>query len=200
MTDFDLDRLGDMWRQPPDAAELERLQRTARSVGRRARLQYLLDVTAAVVVAGAVLFLVVSSGRPDTAVIGGAAILVLLVNSIRQRRLRQVELRSLSGATEDMLDQSIERVETTLRHNRVTLVVIGPAIGLAMLFAATAEGGETPIRSVIGAVPWLRVLWFAFGIGAIAGIFVFLLYAIRRGKRELERLRALRNSFHAESS
>ena len=37
MSDFDLDRLGDVWRQQPDPAEMERLQRTAAAVSRRAR-------------------------------------------------------------------------------------------------------------------------------------------------------------------
>ena len=44
MSDFDLDRLGDVWRQQPDPAEMERLQRTAIAVARRARLSAILDI------------------------------------------------------------------------------------------------------------------------------------------------------------
>ena len=43
MSDFDLDRLGDVWRQQPDPAEMERLRRTAIAVaasgGRRGLLK-----------------------------------------------------------------------------------------------------------------------------------------------------------------
>ena len=44
MTDFDLDRLGDVWRQQPDPAEMERLQRSAAAVSRRARWAQLVDI------------------------------------------------------------------------------------------------------------------------------------------------------------
>lgn len=198
MTDLDLERLGDMWRQQPDQAELERLQRSARAVSRRARLQQVADAVAAAVVAGAVLFLVVTSGRPTTVVVGGAALLVLLVSNVRQRRLRQIELRSLSGTTENMLDQSIDRVGTTLRHNRISLAAVGPVLVLALIFGATAEGGETPLRAWLASAPLLRALWLGMGVAVLGGIVFSLLFAIRRGRRELERLQTLRNSYRAE--
>jgi hypothetical protein len=200
MTDLDLDRLGDVWRQQPDAAEIERLQRAASAVRRRARLQQFADLAAAVVVAGVVLLLVIASGRPQTVILGGAAILVLLFSNIRQRRLRRIELRSLSGTTEGMLDQSIERVATTLRFNRITILAFGPVVALSMLFAATADSGDIPaLRRSIGSDPLVGALWFGAGLAILAGIVVFLLLAIARGKRELERLRAMRASYGSEA-
>src|SRR5207237_8830035 len=59
MSDFDLDRLGDVWRQQPDPAEMERLRRTAIAVARRARLGAIVDVLAAVAVAAVVFVLVI---------------------------------------------------------------------------------------------------------------------------------------------
>lgn len=197
MTDLDLERLGDVWRQQPDPEELDRLRRTALAVSRRARLQQVLDLVAAVVVASVVLFLVVSSGRTGTVLMGCAAILVLLVSHVRQRRMRQIELRSLSGTTEDMLDQSIERVETAVRHHRFSLIAIGPVLALALLFAATAEEDGALLGAVSGA-PLLRAVWFGVALALIAGIPLFLLFAVRRGRRELERLWAMRNSYRAE--
>ena len=44
MSDFDLDRLGDVWRQQPDPAEMERLQKSAAAVARRARRAQVVDV------------------------------------------------------------------------------------------------------------------------------------------------------------
>jgi len=199
MTDLDLERLGDMWRQPPDPVELERLQRSANAVRRRARLQQVTDIAAAIIVGAVVLFLVFSSGKVEAAVVGSAAILVLLFSNVRQRRLRQVELRSLSGTTEEMLDQSIERVEATLRFNRITSLAFGPVVALSLLFAASADAGEIhALRRSIGAEPLLGALWFAVGLAVLAGILIFLLLAIRRGKRELDRLQALRASYGHE--
>ena len=196
MTDLDLERLGDVWRQQPDPEELKRLQRSAQGVRRRAQLQQILDVVTATLVAGVVLYFVSTSGRIDAVLVGTAAILVLLLNSVRQRRLREVELRSLAGSTEDMLDQSIERVETTQRHNRWSLIGIGPACALAMFFAATADGGN--LRGVLG-TPELRVMLFGAGIALMVGLFVFLVLALRRGRRELDRLRSLRNAYRTDS-
>ena len=122
MTDFDLDRLGDVWRQQPDPAELERLQKSAATVARRARISQVTDIVVAVAVAAVVIFLVASNPRPVTVAVGGAAILVLLVGNIRLRRVRQIELKHLAGGTEEMLDQSIIRAETTVRHHRFSLL------------------------------------------------------------------------------
>lgn len=198
MTDLDLERLGDMWRQQPDPAELERLHRSANIVRRRARLKQVSDVAAAVIVGGVVLFLVISSGKIEAAMAGSAAILVLLVSNVRQRRLRQVELRSLSGATEDMLDQSIARVETTLRHNRISLAAIGPVVALGTIFAASVENGQGPLGSFLSADPVLRGLWWGGALAVLAATILVPLLSIRRGKRELQRLHALRNSYRAE--
>ena len=115
MSDFDLDRLGDVWRQQPDPAEMERAAAhrrsrcaAARALGRDHR--HLRGAGRR----GVVIFLVLQS-QAQTFVMGSAAILVLLGSNFRQRRLRQVELSSLTGTTEEMLDQSIARVETDAR-------------------------------------------------------------------------------------
>jgi len=79
MTDLDLDRLGDLWRQRPTAAELESLRRTAAAVQRKARWGLWIDNGAAIVVAAVVLILVLSNPTFDTMLVGGAAIVVLLV-------------------------------------------------------------------------------------------------------------------------
>ena len=122
MTDFDLDRLGDVWRQQPDPAEMERLQKSAAAVARRAQITQVTDIVAAIAVAAVVIFLVASNPKPGTMVIGSAAILILLFSNIRLRRVRRIELEQLTGGTEEMLDQSIGRVETSLRHLRVSII------------------------------------------------------------------------------
>jgi protein-S-isoprenylcysteine O-methyltransferase Ste14 len=198
MTDFDLDRLGGVWRQQPDPEEMARLQRTAAAVNRRARLSRILDVAAGVVVSVAVILLVLSNPQIETFMMGAAAILVLLGSNIRQRKLRQVELKGLTGSTEDMLDQSIERVETQVRHNRFTLIAMGPVFAIAVLFAAAAERQPGSLMGRLSGAPLFRILWLGAWVAAIGCLLVFLIYAIRRGRRELERLAAMRESYRKE--
>jgi len=199
MTDLDLDRLGDVWRQQPDPAEMDRLQRSAAAVSRRARLAWVVDIVAAVAVAVVVILLVLSNPKIGTFLIGSATILVLLGSNIRLRKLRQVELRSLTGSTEDMLDQSIERIETTLKHNRLSLIAGGPALLIGLLSATTAD------RSVISGLfpalrdlPLSRTMWSGLVIVALAIAALVIALGIRRGRRELVRLRAMREAYRHE--
>jgi len=198
MTDLDLDRLGDVWRQQPDPAELERLRRTAATVSRRARVALIVDAGVAIVAAAVVVLLVLSNPKVQTFALGGAAILLLLGSNVRQRRLRRVELRSLSGGTEDMLDQSIERVETELKHNRVSLAAMGPVLLVGILFAGAAESRVASLFPAAGHLPMFRTLLVGLAVVIIAGAAVFLALAIRRGRRELERLRAMREAYRHE--
>ena len=199
MSDFDLERLGDVWRQQPGPAEMEQLQRTAAGVSRRARFAQIFDIGAGIVVSGVVILLVLSNPRTETVVMGAAAILVLLISNIRLRRLRQVELRSLTGSTEDMLNQSIDRVEKTIKYNRFSLFAMGPGLIVGILVAAAALGQRG--GSILGGlydVFALRYLWRGLTIAALLGGVLFITFAIRRGRRELERLVAMRDSYRHE--
>lgn len=198
MTDLDFDRLGDVWRRQPDPAEMERLQRTAAAVSKRARLAQIVDVVASLAVAGVVVLLVLANPGSATVVMGVAAILVLLAGNVRQRKLRQVELRSLAGGTEDMLDQSIERIETTLRHNRFSLIGIGPALLLASLFAATVERPAEAMLGSLADLPYFRALWVGGWLIALVGSILYIRQSMRRSGRELERLTAMRESYRQE--
>jgi hypothetical protein len=198
MNEFDLDRLGDVWRQQLDPAELERLQRTAAAVRRRARLASIVDVGAAVIVGVVVVLLVLSSPKADTIAIGSAAILVLLISNIRLRRLREVELRSLAGTTEAMLDQSIERVESTLRYRRFVLVAAVPTIVIGNMVASSAERSLGSLVDSLRAIPGFPIAWGIFWLTVLAGMAVFMALSIRRGRRELARLKAMRDAYRQE--
>ncbi|HYI47872.1 MAG TPA: hypothetical protein VEX35_05340 [Allosphingosinicella sp.] len=194
MTDLDLDRLGDVWRQQPDPAELERLRRSAIAVARRARFARIVDIGGAIAVGAAVIALVVLNPTIETSLVGAAVLLVLLGSNIRLRNLRQVELKSLSGSTEDMLDQTIERIETTVKYNRFLLIIAVPAMLVGGLFI-TMVGLD--LYAVFGTnlhSPKIRVV----GLAAFAGVIAYLFVATRRNRRELGRLRAMRESYRYE--
>jgi hypothetical protein len=196
MSDFDLDRLGDVWRQQPDAAEMERLQKSASAVARRARRAQVVDIGAALIVSAVVIFLVVSHPKLGTFLMGAAAILILLAGNIRLRRLRQVELRNLTGSTEEMLDQSITRVETTVRHHRFGAIGIGPAFVIGTLLAYAAQSQS--IFFTLQNWSTFRLFWVAAGVSLVAAGMVYSWRSMQRGKRELERLRIMREAYRHE--
>jgi len=96
-----------------------------------------------------------------------------------------------------MLDQSIERVGTTIRHNRFTLIALGPCLVFGILLASVADrgGGSLPILSQD---PLVHLLLTGGPLVAVAGVFIFLFLAVRRGRRELERLQAMRETYRQE--
>lgn len=200
MTDFDLDRLGDVWRAQPDPAEIARLQRTAMAVSRRARWSQVVDIGAAIAVIAVVIFLVASNPKAETVLIGSAAVLVLLYSNVRLRRVRQVELKSLTGSTEEMLNQSIDRIDKTIRYNRFSLFAMGPGLLVGVLVAAAAvekRGGASIFGALYDEFAFLY-LWRGVTIALLVGGVVFVSLAIRRGRRELERLVEMRNSYRQE--
>jgi hypothetical protein len=199
MSDFDLDRLGDVWRQQPDPAEMARLQRTAIAVARRARLSAILDICAALAVAAVVIVLVLTNPKVETLVMGSAALFVLLWSNIRLRKVREVQLRELAGTTENMLDQSIARVETTLRHHKFTLFGT-PTVFLIFWVGFTTTAAPRPESMIanLRAIPWFRTTLLGGAFAAMVGLAVFLFVSIRRGRRELERLQAMREAYRQE--
>jgi hypothetical protein len=198
MSDFDLDRLGDVWRQQPDPEEMQRLQRTAIAVARRARLAAIMDLCAAFAVAAVVIILVITNPKLQTVVMGSAAILVLLGSNIRLRRLRRIELMRLTGTTEDMLDQSIARVETTLRHHKFTLYAMPPVLLGTFIFAASVAPERRAILGAFADIFWFRTLLFAASTTALVAFAIFVIFSLRRCRRELNRLNAMREAYREE--
>lgn len=199
MSDFDLDRLGDLWRAQPDAAEMAALQRAAAAVARRARWGQLADFALSALVSVAVVILVWSNPTTKTALVGGAAILLMLSSHVRQRQLRKLELEELAGSSEQMLDQSIERVEATIKRNRFGLIGVVPGFLVGIAFAATLESER---RSELMAM--LVANQLTTGIAAIAivaglvGLSIYFVHMARRNRAELERLKALRDDYRRE--
>ena len=66
----------------------------------------------------------------------------MLISTIRQRRLRALELATLSAPTEQMLDQSILRAQTTVRRAWLSLWMTPPGLLLGIGFGAVLDRGE----------------------------------------------------------
>jgi hypothetical protein len=200
MTDLDLDRLGDLWRQRPTAEEMESVRRTAETVRRKARWAQWIDSAAAVLVATIVLVLVLSNPSFDTMLVGGAAIVVLLLSQARTRRLRAEELRSLTGSTQEMLDQSIARARATLKRTRFQLLAMGPSFALGLGVAALVDrnSGEFYGRLFFESG---MALWIVGGAVLVLGLIAFgFNRSMNTTRGELSRLEVLREAYKTEGS
>jgi hypothetical protein len=201
VTDPDLEELGKLWRKEPDAEEMRGLHRSAEQVMRRARLALVFEYVLAAVTVGVVLF-IVAYNPPDrqTAIAGSAAILVLLLSQMRQRRLRQWELQSLTREPETMIQRSIARVESTLKRAWWGAVVIGPATLFGVIFAFIAdEGNGQGALSRLRAEPGGGTAIVAGAAAVVLGVIIHLARTIRRSNREISRLRQLKEAFRVEN-
>jgi hypothetical protein len=109
-------------------------------------------------------------------------------------------LRGLTGTTEAMLDQSIERVATTRKRNLFGLISMIPGIAIGYLFASTVvphSGNERFIMAVadFGVRPLVIP---AIIIVIVLATAIRLVRSIRASGRELERLIALRDAYRRE--
>jgi hypothetical protein len=195
MNDFDLERLGEVWREEPPAAEVEWMRRSALEVSRRARMAQRLEAVAALLVGGMAIAFVIVSPSIQTALAAGGAILVLLVTQARQRRLRALELRALTGSTEEMLDQAIARTQAMIKRNWFSLVGMGPAtiLGLALAHSARLNLAEGPLPEHLsrGRVTVAMAL-------LLLGVAAYLAVIIRRDRAQLRRLNSHRESYRRE--
>lgn len=201
MSEIDLDRLGDVWRAQPDPAETERLQRSAEAVRRRARIGQLADVWLALVVSTVVLILMLSNPTAETGLVGGAAIMLILFSTVRQRRLRALELATLGAPTEQMLAQSILRAETTARRAWISLLMIPPGLVLGLGFGAMLDRGQgSGLLQRLAESSTLKILAAVMLSLAVAAICVHFLRIRRQARRELERLIQLRQAYEVENA
>jgi hypothetical protein len=199
VTDPDFEELGKLWRKEPDAEEMRGLHRSAEQVMRRARLAQTTDFVLTASAAGIILMLVAYNPDWRTASVGVAAILVMLWTQIHRRRLRQWDLQSLASDPETMIDRSILRLEATLKRATFALLFVGPATILGVLFGFTVEQAHQPQSlGLLQAGPEVRKAVVAGAIGMLGGVVVHAIRALVRGRRELARLKQLREDYRAE--
>lgn len=199
MTEIDLDRLGDVWRAQPDTAEVERLRHAAEAVQRRARWGQLADFWLAWLVAGVILALAIVNPQLKTSLVGGFIILYLLYSTVRQRRLRAIELQTLTGSTERMLDQMIAQAEATAKRSRMNLIGTGPALLLGLGFAAALDRGTgaSPLQK-LSTIPWVGTVAVPALVIALAVAVLHQLRTNIRARREIGRLKVLRDAYRTE--
>ena len=197
MTDFDLDRLGELWRQDPEPAEIERMRQSAAAISRRARRAQLADNLGMIVTCTAMLTLVILNRNPGTLLAAAAALLLLLYTFVRNRTLRETEIGMLTGTTEEMLDQSIERAQSTRKRARLNLIA-GPIMILVIAAMLSTRGAARGILATKFHLP----PWSAMAVAIVSAVLIVAMMIgyvriYRRSGLELERLAALRDAYRA---
>lgn len=200
MTDFDLDRLGEMWRKAPDPAEMEKLRQTAEAVGRRARRAQRTEAALALVVSAAMLALALANPKLSTLLIAAAAIALMLGSSLRQRKLRALETKELTGTAEQMLDQAIARVRATLKRVRAGLFVAVPGVIIGVAFGTALRNG--PDGNIVGRIID-RLSGDPMAAAQLAAVLlalhVYVFVVMRRSRQELKRLTTLLKAYRHEA-
>ena len=197
MNEFDLDRLARVWQEEPPKAEIAWLEKNALLARRRARSGQWLEAAFAIAVAAIVVVLVLIRPAAETVAAGGGALILLLMSQRRQRRLRAHELESLSGSTEDMLDQSIARARAAEKRGWLGLISIGPATALGLLLAHTVLG-HPGSRLISEDIARGRTALIASIL--VVSMVLHLILAIRRNRAEFVRLVTLRDAYRGEEN
>ncbi|MGF1550604.1 MAG: hypothetical protein ACFBQW_08790 [Sphingomonadaceae bacterium] len=197
MNEFDLDELGHIWRQQPSREEMTALVKSARRIRKRARIALIFDYMLAILVSGAVLASVIISARLETTIVGAAAIFIMLYSQIRERRYRMAELKSMTGNTEKMLDLAIEREEGRLKRSRSSLLYLGPATLLGIIFASVSSR-KSIIQLIDGDSQFDPVVLAIVGL-ALLVITVHFFFTMKTSRKRLERLKYLRQDYNKEN-
>ena len=197
MTDFDLERLGSLWRTEPEPEGIRELQKSARAASRRARRALVLDFILTGIAVGTVLFILAVNPNVPALIVGGLAVGVAIRGQLRQRRLRRIELQELTGDTESMINGSIARVEATLKRASSGLIVLGPAVLLGLLFGFIVERGGDALQ-IFDPGSWRAIVATILAVFIVLVTLAQLAVTLRRGRRELNRLLELRQAYRLE--
>jgi hypothetical protein len=199
VNEFDLDRLGSLWRTEPGAEELSKLRRSAESARRRAYWTSLLDYGLAAIAVSTVLMILAFNPNFEAILVGAAAVVVAIMSLTGRKRARRIELQSLAGDTESMLETSIAAVETRLKRSKSGLMVLGPSILLGVLFGFIVDkgGGGAALPTLEGEA-WRGMVVRGLLIFIIGLTTIQLILSVRRSRAELDRLFQLQEAYRLE--
>ncbi|HEU0099794.1 MAG TPA: hypothetical protein VFQ67_13600 [Allosphingosinicella sp.] len=191
------EELADLW-QDPDGGNREAFEAQARRARRKGRLLGYVDFAFVILlIVGIVPSLLVATGPLTVA----TAILMLTATlwlSWTRRRHRQMAAALNTSDTAAFLESSIANARANLRRVRLSLLLMGPCVALAIVFKGSqrSHGIEDLGRGILE--------WASRPIAQIALVVVFLivlgLFRSRRRLRvELSRLESLRLDYAEES-
>ena len=198
MTDPDLQKLADLWRETDAAEPQPAFEAMARKARRRGRIFAWLDFAAvAFILATSVIGFVMKPGA--ITMVAAIALIVTTVIVTRKRRQIKQMTRTLDTASrEAFVDTCISNATANLRRTRLSLAFFPLGVVVALTYKmALRAGGRTEL------IPATFVEWVQTPRGIITLALLVLLFAwgvgtARRIRRELRRLEELRAAYSEE--
>jgi hypothetical protein len=199
MSQGDLEDLAALWRDEPDAAEQEQLQRLARKARRRGRLVDYVDLTMVVLVIGGSVAAAFAARSP--LLMAGA--LVLIVATVwltwKRRTIRQMTRDLVTTDRDSFLAGSIRHTKANLRRNTLSLIAFPLIVPLAVLLKRAATTGGDPYAALVGLVQWAGSQRGLITLSVLSLMILFLLRSRHRQQAELRRLEDLRKAYEEEA-
>lgn len=198
MTDPDLQKLADLWKEADASEPQPAFEAMARKARRRGRIFAWLDFAAvAFILATSVIGFVMEPG-PITMAAAIALIVITVIVTRKRSQIRQMTRTLDTASREAFVDTSISNATANLRRTRLSLAFFPLGVVIALVYKmALRAGGRTDL------IPATFVDWVQTSRGIITMVLLALLFAWgvrteRRIRRELRRLEELRAAYSEE--
>ncbi|MET1111482.1 MAG: hypothetical protein ABWX67_08165 [Allosphingosinicella sp.] len=190
------EELVDLW-QDPEEGDREVFEALARRARRRGRLLALADLGLVLLLVVGVLLSVFTTPNPMTMVMAVVLLAATLWLSWTRRRHRQMTATLNTSDPAAFLESSVAIARANFRRVRLSLLLIGPLIAMAIVFKGSqrSDGIEN--------LPQGIAEWASRPVAQIALAVVFLIVlnlfrSRRRLRAELDRLESLRLDYEEE--
>jgi hypothetical protein len=188
--------LADLW-QDAEQGDREAFEALARRARRRGRLLGYADLGLVVLLVGGVLLSVFMTPHPTTMAVAIVLLAATFWLTWTRRRLRQMTATLNTSDPVAFLESSIAIAKANLRRVRLSLLLMGPFIAMAIAFKGSqrSDGIENLPQGI-----WE---WASRPVAQIALAVVFLMIlglfrSRRRLRGELSRLESLRQDYEEE--
>lgn len=187
----DFDEFAALWKQEPTAEEEQVFQSLARTVSRRARLIYRIELGLAVFLAIGLLAALFLKQAPGTWVVGTLVLAALGWSSWKRYELQRVATIVDCSDRQSLLAGAVTTARGRLRQSTWSLILV-PPVFLALALKGMPRSAEA--LTAILARPTMLV-----GTAVVCLLMVYVAQQNVRLRRELRRLEILQAQYEAEA-
>ena len=198
MNDADFQEFADLWTEP-DPGEEEAVEALVRNARRQGRLMAWADIALAVVIIGGGIGATLLQPTITT-----AAIVFLLIGSttwlnLQRRKLRQMTRTLATGDRVSFIDASILIARANLRRVTLGMAMLPFLILLAIGFKISLRSGGQIGNPAEALLIWAQSTRGIITLTLMSGFVAFMSRSRFKLKRELRRLRHLRDEYESEA-
>ena len=198
MTDPDLQKLADLWKEADSSEPQPAFEAMARKARRRGRIFAWLDFAAVAFILVTSLVGFLMEPGPVTMVAAIALVVTTLIVTRKQRQIKQMTRTLDTASRSAFIDTSISNATANLRRTRLSLAFFPLGVVIALTYKmALRVGGRTEL--IPGEfVDWVQTPRGIITMALLALLFAWGLSTARRIRRELLRLEELRAAYAEE--